>query len=58
MLSTDLGTLPTTINSKSAGKIEVHGTNVVLLSGLKFIGCGDSLISHVNNLTIWNSTFV
>ena len=45
------------IHCKPSARIEIFDVSTALISGLKFIGCGDSSISCVDNLTIRNSTF-
>ena len=47
----------TSILCKSSARMEILDISIVLISGLKFIGCGDSSISRVDNVTIRNSTF-
>lgn len=55
MVSND--TLMTSIYCAPSGRIEIFDINTTLISGLRLIGCGDNSVSHVDNLTIWNSTF-
>ena len=50
-------TLVTSIHCASSGKVEIFDINTALISGLRLIGCGDSSMYSVDNLTIWNSTF-
>ena len=45
------------IHCKSLARIEIFDVGTALISGLKFVGCGDTSILRVDNLTIWNSTF-
>jgi predicted outer membrane repeat protein len=45
------------IHCELLARIEIFNASTALISRLKFVGCGDSSISCVDNLTIWNSTF-
>lgn len=55
MISNETSTV--SIHCESAARIEIFDVSTALISRLKFVGCRDSSISHVDNLTIWNSTF-
>lgn len=55
MVSNETSTV--SIHCKPSARIDIFDVNIALISGLNFVGCGDTSISRVDNLTICNSTF-
>ena len=55
MVSNEASTV--SIHCTPSARIEIFDVSTALISELKFVGCGDTSISHVDNLTVWNSTF-